>query len=153
RAARLMSTAHGGQIVLSLATRELLDVSSIDLLDLGEHRLRDLARPVHVFQVEHAGLERFFPALRSLDAFPSNLPIQSTGFVGREREVEELVAAVTDAKVVTLTGVGGVGKTRLALQAAAELLPSFRDGVWFVELGGVTSSDAVQDAVAAAVGF
>jgi len=161
RAARLMATAHGGQIVLSLATRELLDVadleradgSRVDVIDLGEHRLRDLARPVRVFQVEHPALEREFPPLRSLDAFPSNLPIQTTGFVGRERDVEELVAAVTDARVVTLTGVGGVGKTRLALQAAAELLPSFRDGVWFVELAGVTSGDAVQDAVAAGLGF
>jgi predicted ATPase/class 3 adenylate cyclase len=153
RAARLMSVAHGGQVVVSAACRELLDGSDVVLVDLGEHRLRDLTRPVHVFQVVHDELPREFPPLRSLDSFPGNLPVQVTGFVGRDREVREVAKEIVDTRLVTLTGVGGVGKTRLALQAAAEVLPSFRDGVWFVELAGVGRAEAVEDAVASALGY
>jgi predicted ATPase/class 3 adenylate cyclase len=156
RAARLMAAGHGGQVLCSGVTAALVAdqlPSGSALVDLGTHRLRDLASPEHVHQVVAAGTVEAFPPLRSLDAFPGNLPAQATAFVGREREVEELAAAVKDARVVTLTGVGGVGKTRLALQAAAEVLPSFRDGAWLVELAGVGSPDDVHDAVITALGL
>ena len=152
RAARLMATAHGGQIVLSLATSELAREAPVELLDLGEHRLPDLARPERVFQVVQKDLPIDFPALRSLDAFPSNLPLQLTVFVGREDELAEIAAALDSARVVTLTGIGGVGKTRAALQAAARMLAQYRDGAWFCELAPVGDPDAVVEAVASALG-
>ena len=152
RAARLMATAHGGQIVLSLATSELAREASVELLDLGEHRLPDLARPERVFQVVHQDLRTDFPALRSLDAFPSNLPLQLTAFVGREDELAEIAAALSSARVVTLTGIGGVGKTRAALQAAARMLAQYRDGAWLCELAPVGDPDAVVEVVASALG-
>ena len=119
RAARLMSAANGGQIVLSLATRELVDDSSPEFVDVGEHRLRDLAQPVRVFQVVHHDLPSDFPPLQSLDQYAGNLPAQVTSFVGRAHEVAAIGAGLHEARLVTLTGVGGVGKTRLALQVAA----------------------------------
>jgi predicted ATPase/class 3 adenylate cyclase len=152
RAARLMATAHGGQIVLSLATSELAREGTVELLDLGEHRLPDLARSERVFQVVQPGLPTEFPALRSLDAFPSNLPLQLTAFVGREGELAEIAAALGSARVVTLTGIGGVGKTRAALQAAARMLAQYRDGAWFCELAPVGDPAAVVEAVASALG-
>ena len=141
RAARLMAVGHGGQLLVSAATAELL--TGTELVDLGEHRLRDLDRPLRVFQVGSGT----FGALQSLDAFPGNLPRQLTSFVGREQDVAAVVEALATAPVVTLTGVGGVGKTRLALQAAAEALPRYRDGAWLVELGAVRDGAQVVDAV------
>jgi predicted ATPase len=141
RAARLMAIGHGGQLLVSAATAELL--TGTELVDLGEHRLRDLDRPLRVLQVGGGS----FGALRSLDAYPGNLPRQVTSFVGREQEVAAVVEALAAAPVVTLTGVGGVGKTRLALQAAAEALPRYRDGAWLVELGSVRDGAQVVDAV------
>jgi predicted ATPase/class 3 adenylate cyclase len=152
RAARLMSAAHGGQIVLSRATQELLRddlVEEFELVDLGEHRLRDLSRPERVFQVSGPGLPADFPRLRSLDAVPGNLPVQVTSFVGREQDLERVAATLGEARVVTLTGVGGVGKTRLALQVAGEMSPAFRDGAWLCELAGVRESEAVAEAIVA----
>jgi predicted ATPase/class 3 adenylate cyclase len=143
RAARLMAVAHGGQVVCSDVTAGL--VEGVELVDLGEHRLRDLDRPVRVWQV---GRGRF-PALRSLDAFPGNLPLQVSSFVGRERDLDRVAKALDESRVVTLAGVGGVGKTRLALQAAAELVPRFREGAWLVELAPVRDPAGVADAVAA----
>jgi predicted ATPase/class 3 adenylate cyclase len=152
RAARLMGVAHGGQVVVSQAvvdlTRDAL-FGDVELVDLGEHRLRDLSRAEHVYQVNAPGLGGTFPPLRSLDAFPGNLPLQVTSLVGRERELARTLAALEESRVVSLTGVGGVGKTRLALQVAAEVLPRFRYGAWLCELAPVRSSDAVVDAVAA----
>jgi predicted ATPase len=145
RAARLTSLGHGGQVLCSSATAELLEAA--DLIDMGEHRLRDLSAPQRVFQVGHGA----FPALRSLDAFPSNLPAQPGAFVGRDEELAEVIGAVEMSRVVTLTGVGGVGKTRLALQAAAELLPRFRDGAWLVELAPVIEPEALVEVVARAL--
>jgi predicted ATPase/class 3 adenylate cyclase len=154
RCARLMAIAHGGQVVLSGATEPLVRgalTEDITLVDLGEHRLRDLSEPIRVFQVHQAALPSEFPPLRSLDAFPGNLPLQGSSFVGRDREVERIASALTQSRVVTLTGVGGVGKTRLALQVAAEVLPRFKDGAWLCELASVRDPDQVIDAVAGAL--
>ena len=156
RAARLMAVAHGGQIVASSTTIDLVaDTGAGELWfrDLGEHRLRDLARPERVLQVCHPDLPQAFPPLRSLDVLPGNLPLQTTGFVGREEQLAQVADALTEARVVTLTGVGGVGKTRLALQVAAEVVPAYRDGAWMCELAPVGSGDAIFGTLAAALGI
>jgi class 3 adenylate cyclase len=122
RAARLMAVAHGGQIVCSLATADLARDQlgeGVTLADLGEHRLRDLSRAERVFQVRAPELDCDFPALASVDAFPGNLPLQVSSFIGREREFDRLVAALGEARVVTLTGVGKAREAR----AASELVP------------------------------
>jgi predicted ATPase len=150
RAARVMAAGHGGQILLADSTAGLL--SGVDLIDLGPRRLRDLATAVGVFQVRAAGLRTDFPALRALDASPGNLRPATTSFIGRESEVAELQAAVKAHRLVTLTGVGGVGKTRLALEVAGRLTDEFPDGVWFFELAAVTDPAAIPDAVAAVLG-
>jgi predicted ATPase len=151
RAARVMAAGHGGQILLADSTAGLL--SGVDLVDLGPRRLRDLPTAVGVFQVRAAGLQADFPALRALDASPGNLRPQTTSFIGRESEVAELQAAMKAHRLVTLTGVGGVGKTRLAVEVAARLADEFPDGVWFFELAAVTDPAAVPDAVAAVLGI
>jgi predicted ATPase/class 3 adenylate cyclase len=156
RAARIMNAGHGGQIVVSQATEVLVrDASSSDavtLVDLGEHRLRDLSRAEQLFQVAHPELIRDFPALRSLDAFAGNLPVQLTSFVGRADDVAGVAKALTESRLVTLTGVGGVGKTRLALQVAAEVLPRFADGAWVCELAAASGPEAMVQVVAASLG-
>jgi len=155
RAARLMSIAHGGQVVCSQATADLLREPlpvGVELADLGEHALRDLARPERVYQISEAGVPQAFPPLRSIGAFPGNLPLQSTSFVGREREVEALATQLLEARLVTLTGVGGVGKTRLSLQVAAELLPRFADGTWFCELATAIDRESMGEVIAAVIG-
>ena len=151
RAARVMAAGHGGQILLADSTAVLL--SGVDLVDLGPRRLRDLPTPVGVFQVRAAGLRTEFPALRALDASPGNLRAATTSFIGRESEVAELQTAVKAHRLMTLTGVGGVGKTRLALEVAARRADEFPDGVWFFELAAVTDPAAVPDAVAAVLGI
>jgi predicted ATPase len=151
RAARVMPAGHGGQILLADSTAGLL--SGVDLIDLGPRRLRDLPTPVAVFQLRAAGLRTEFPALRALDASPGNLRAATTSFIWRESEVAELQAVVKADRLVTLTGVGGVGKTRLAVEVAGQLADEFPDGVWFFELAAVTDSEAVPDAVAAVLGI
>jgi predicted ATPase/class 3 adenylate cyclase len=151
RAARVMAAGHGGQILLAESTAGLL--SGVDLLDLGPRRLRDLPTPVQVFQVQAEGLRTDFPPLRALDASPGNLRPPTTSFIGREAEVAELQAAVKAHRLMTLTGVGGVGKTRLALEVAARLADEFPDGVWFFDLAAVADPAAVPDAVAAVLGI
>src|SRR6201996_2896289 len=151
RAARVMAAGHGGQILLADSTAGL--VSGVDLLDLGPRRLRDVPIPVGVFQVRSAGLRAEFPPLRALDTTPGNLRPATTSLVGREAEVAELLTAVKAHRLVTLTGVGGVGKTRLALEVAARLADEFPDGVWFFELAAVTDPGAVPDAVATVLGI
>jgi predicted ATPase/class 3 adenylate cyclase len=146
RAARLMAVAHGGQVVCSDVTAGL--VEGVALADLGEHRLRDLSAPQRVFQVGQGS----FPQLRSLNVLPGNLPGQPTHFVGRVDELGRVRSAVDQSRLVTLTGVGGVGKTRLALQAAAELSPAFPDGAWVVELAGLIEPGLVAPNVAAVLG-
>jgi predicted ATPase/class 3 adenylate cyclase len=155
RCARLMAVAHGGQVVMSESTEPLVRGALPDggvLLDLGVHRLRDLAQAMRVFQVCGPGLEREFAPLRSLDAFPTNLPVQLSSFVGRVEDLAGLAEAVRKSRLVTVTGVGGVGKTRIAIQVAAEVLPSFPDGVWLCELAVAGASDEVTQVVATALG-
>jgi predicted ATPase/class 3 adenylate cyclase len=151
RAARVMAAGHGGQILLVESTAGLL--SGVDLVDLGPRRLRDLPTPVGVFQVRATGLRTDFPALRALDTSPGNLRPATTSLIGRESEVAELQAVVKAHRLVTLTGVGGVGKTRLAVEVAARLADEFPDGVWFFELAAVTDPAAIPDAVAAVLGI
>ena len=151
RAARVMAAGHGGQILLAESTAGLL--SGVDLIDLGPRRLRDLPTLVQVFQVRAEGLRTDFPPLRALDVSPGNLRPAPTSFIGRESEAGEVQAAVKAHRLVTLTGVGGVGKTRLAVEVAARLADEFPDGVWFFELAAVTDPAAVPDAVAAVLGI
>jgi predicted ATPase len=151
RAARVMAAGHGGQILVADLTAGLL--SGVDLLDLGPRRLRDVPTPVGVFQVRAQGLRTDFPPLRAVDVTPGNLRPQTTSFIGREAEGAELQDAVKSHRLVTLTGVGGVGKTRLATEIAARLADEFPDGVWFFDLATVTDSTAVPDAVAAVLGI
>jgi predicted ATPase len=151
RAARVMAAGHGGQILLAESTAGLL--SGVDLVDLGPRRLRDIPAPVQVFQVRAPGLPEDFPPLRTLDPSPGNLRPQTTSFIGRESEAAELQSAVKAHRLVTLTGVGGVGKTRLALEVAGRLVDEFPDGVWIFELAAVTDPSAVPDAVAAVLGI
>ena len=149
---RLMAASHGGQVVVSGATEALVRGQLPDgmgLVDLGEHRLRDLGRPTRVFQLVQSGCREDFPPLRSMDSFPGNLPAQVSSFIGRQTEMSRVASALGDSRVVTITGVGGVGKTRLALQVAADLLPRYREGAWLVELASVRDPDDVVDAVAA----
>ncbi len=150
RTARVMSAGHGGQILVAASTAELLD--DVDLLDLGWRRLRDLSEALQIFQVRSDGLRSEFPALRTVDTVPGNLPVQSTSFIGRHAEVAELGGLLLEHRLVTLVGVGGVGKTRLGVQVAAELTSKFADGVWFVELAPVGDPAALPDAVATALG-
>src|SRR6201988_2349983 len=150
-AARVMAAGHGGQILLAESTASLL--SGVDLIDLGPRRLRDLPTPVQVFQVRAEGLRTEFPALRALDTSQGNLRAATTSLIGRESEVAEVQAAVKAHRLVTLTGVGGVGKTRLALEVAARLVDEYPDGVWVFELAAVADPAAVPDAVASVLGI
>ncbi len=151
RAARVMAAGHGGQILVAESTAGLL--SGVDLVNLGPRRLRDVPMPVGVFQVRAAGLRADFPPLRALDTTPGNLRPATTSLIGRESEVAEIEAAIKAHRLVTLTGVGGVGKTRLALEIATRLADEFLDGVWFFELAAVTDPAAIPDAVAAVLGI
>ncbi len=151
RTARLMAAGHGGQVLVADSTAILLN--GVDLLDLGSHRLRDVPMPVGVFQVRAAGLRTEFPPLRALDTSRGNLRRAATTFIGRESEVAEVEAALRAHRLVTLTGVGGVGKTRLATEVAARLGDEFPDGVWLFELAAVTDPASVPDAVAAVLGI
>lgn len=157
-AARIMSAGHGGQILLSPTTHQLVEQhlpAGTSLQDLGEHRLKDLQRPNHLFQLSLQGLPTDFPPLKTLDTHPNNLPIQPTPFIGREKEV----AAVTqllrrpDVRLVTLSGPGGVGKTRLALHVAAELCDDFTDGVFVVALAPLTAPQQVLSAITQTLGI
>ena len=150
RAARVMAAGHGGQILLAESTAGLL--SGLDLLDLGRRRLKDLPTAVGVFQVCAPGLRTDFPPLRALDVGAGNLRRATTSFVGRQAQAAEVQATLRKHRLVTLTGVGGVGKTRLATEVAAQLAGEFPDGVWLFELAAVTDPAAVPDAVAAVLG-
>lgn len=151
RAARVMGAGHGGQILVADSTAGLLD--GVQLIDLGPRRLRDLSNPLNVFQVRAEGLRADFPPLRTLDPTPGNLRRVASAIVGREDELAEVAAAVRSRRIVTLTGVGGVGKTRLAVEVAARLSDEFPDGVWFFEFGAVSDAAAVPDAAAGVLGI
>ena len=157
RAARIMAAAHGGQIVVSEATRAVVDRSlddGVELRDLGEHRLRDLSSRERLFQVFTEGLRTDFPPLRTLDATPNNLPTQTSELVGRDAELRIIRAHLESAstRLVTLTGPGGIGKTRLALQAAADQIERFRDGVYLVDLSAARDAGTALEAIVRAVG-
>ncbi len=153
RAARIAAAAHGGQVLVSDATESLVRdalAPGLTLRDLGEHRFKDLVRPQRIYQLLIDGLPESFPTLRSLDSTPNNLPTQTTTFIGRERELASAVERLKTTRLLTLTGPGGSGKTRLALHLAADLLERFPDGVWLVELAPVTDPAGVSPTVAAA---
>jgi predicted ATPase/class 3 adenylate cyclase len=155
RAARIAAAAHGGQVILSDATRGLVEHSLPDgasLRDLGEHRLKDIAHSEHLHDLVIEGLPADFPPPRTLDARPNNLPVQLTSFVGREEQIAEIRQLLGRTRLITLTGAGGTGKTRLALQVAAEVLTEHRDGSFFADLSSVTDSGLVPSAVAGALG-
>lgn len=155
RVARLLAAGHGGQILLSDPSRLLIEESlpeKVSLRDLGQHRLRDLASPEHLFQLEAEGLRAGFPPLRTLNVLPNNLPRQLTSFVGRTKELAEVKSLLERTALLTLTGSGGAGKTRLALQAAADLVESFADGVWLVELTPLADPALVTQTAAMAIG-
>lgn len=154
RTARIAAAAHGGQVIASDATRALVErdlPAGIGLRDLGEHRLRDLSQPERLHQVVIEGLEEDFPPPRTLDARPNNLPAQLTRFVGREAEIGAVRELLAVNRLVTLTGPGGTGKTRLALQVAADAVADLRDGVVFVDLSALTDADDVPQAMATAL--
>ncbi|MEE9298678.1 MAG: adenylate/guanylate cyclase domain-containing protein [Acidimicrobiia bacterium] len=155
RAARILAAGHGGQILLSLGTEELVGESldGLTLRDLGEHTLKDLGRPERIYQVVHPELQDEFPGLLSLDTHPNNLPIQLTTFVGRDLELNDVVKRLNDSRLLTLTGVGGSGKTRLALQAAAEGADEYPNGVWLVELASIGDVDLVPSAIGDVLGL
>ncbi len=155
RVARLLGVAYGGQITLTQATEALARSDlpeGTSLLDLGTHRLRDLTRPLQVFQLGHADLKVEFPPLRSLDAHPNNLPHRITEFIGRRQELEEVQSLLGEHRLVTAAGPGGIGKTSLALQAAARILDDYPDGVWLIELAPLTDHIQIPGTVAGVLG-
>ena len=154
RAARIAAAAHGGQVLLSASTRSLVSGSlpaGIGLRDLGMHRLKDLDEPEQITQLDIAGLPAEFPPLRTAEV-PSNLPVQLTSFVGRAREVAEVSDLMKAARLVTLTGPGGTGKTRLSLRVADDIRAAYPDGVYFAELAPITDPSLLPGAIAEAVG-
>lgn len=156
RCARILAAGHGGQVLLSSATAQLIRDAlpeDAELTPLGEHRLRDLAQPEEIAQLVHPALLSDFPPLRSLAAFTHNLPLQLTSFIGREEEMVEVKRLLQTARLLTLTGTGGAGKTRLALQVAGSVLDEYPDGVWLVELAALTEPSLVTGAVVSALGL
>ena len=156
RCARLMAAAHGGQILLSDATEALVRSElpgGATLVDLGEHRLRDLVGSMHIYQLVHSDLPRAFPALRSLDAIPNNLPIQLTEIVGRQAELAEAEQLLTRTRLLTILAPGGTGKTRFAIQAAADIAAEFSDGVFFISLADIRADLDVVQAVVESLGL
>ncbi len=156
RVARFLSAGHGGQILLSQASADLVQPAlppGAALRDLGERRLKDLARPERIFQIVYPqALPDDFPPLRSLEAFVHNLPVQATRFIGREREVEQVRQRLAATRLLTLVGPGGCGKTRLAIQAAAERIEEHDHGVWLIELAPLTDPALVPQTVASILG-
>ena len=154
RAARVASAGHGGQVLISETTRALVEHAlppGLTLKDLGLHRLKDMARPERLFQLSVEGLLSEFPALKTLEATPNNLPTQLTSFIGRDDQVREAKQLLTRSRLLTLTGPGGTGKTRLSLQIAADVMDSFPDGVYFVPLASVQDPELVPSAIAQAL--
>lgn len=156
RCARIRGLAHGGQVLVSATTKELIEgwpPDGVGMLDLGEHRMKDLTAPVRIYQVTHPDLPVEFPPLVSLNRARHNLPVQLSSFVGRQEALAELGRLVQDHQLVTVTGFGGMGKTRLALQVGAELADGEGDGVWFVDLSAVRDPAGLPEAVARVLGL
>lgn len=156
RTVRLLAAGHGGQILLSLASAELLRdhlPKDITLRELGLYRLKDLIRPERIFQVVAPELPGQFPPLKTLESYQHNLPVQLTSFIGRETEIEQVKELLCTSHLLTLTGAGGVGKTRLALQVGADLLESFKEGVWLVELAPLTEPALVGQIIVQTLGL
>ena len=156
RAARIAAAAHGGQVLLSQTTLDLIQndlPDEVTTRDLGNHRLKDLRQPKHLYQLVINDLPSSFPPIKSLNALANNLPIQLTSFIGREKEIREVKQVILDHRLVTLTGLGGSGKTRLALQAAAEMIEHFHNGVFFVALAPITDPGLVASTIAQAIGI
>jgi predicted ATPase/class 3 adenylate cyclase len=156
RAARIAAVGSGGQILVSESSRGLVEQSlppGVELRDLGRHRLKDLAEPERIYETVISGLPSDFPPLRSLDAMPSNLPTQLTSFVGRAREVAEARRLLTATRLLTLTGPGGTGKTRLSLQLATEVIAEYSDGVFFVQLDTLDDASLVAPAILRSLGL
>ena len=156
RVARLLAAGYGGQTLLTRAAHELVRdelPAALALRSLGEHRLRDLLRPEEVFQVVAPDLADAFPPLKSLDRLPHNLPVQISSFIGREAELADVRRMLGESRLVTLTGIGGTGKTRLAQHVAADVLDDFPDGTWFVDLSALTDESRVDDTVARVLGL
>ncbi len=154
RASRISGAAHGGQIVASQTTRDLASnlPSGVAFADLGDHRLKDLPVPERLFQVVAPDLAHEFPPLRTIDFRPNNLPRQLTTFVGRQQQIADAKRILAGSPLLTLTGPGGVGKTRLAIEVGSELLEEYEDGVWFVDFGPLTDPAFVDQAIASALG-
>jgi predicted ATPase/class 3 adenylate cyclase/Tfp pilus assembly protein PilF len=155
RGARIAAAGHGGQILLSQTTHDLVQdelPEGASLLDLGSHRLKDLQRPEQLYQLLHPDLLARFPPLKSLDSLPNNLPSQLTTFIGREREMGDVEALLKTTRLLTLTGPGGCGKTRLSLQVAAHVLDDYPDGVWLVELASLADPALVVQEITSALG-
>ncbi|MGA8547126.1 MAG: NB-ARC domain-containing protein [Mycobacterium sp.] len=151
RAARVMAAGHGGQILVADSTAGLL--SGVELVNLGPRRLRDLPNPIAIFQLTAPGLQKDFPPLRTIDTSQGNLRPAVSRLIGRDDDVDDVASAMRSHRLVTLAGVGGVGKTRLALEVASVLADEFPDGVWVFELASVVDPAAVPDAVAAVLGI
>jgi predicted ATPase/class 3 adenylate cyclase len=155
-AQRVMSAGHGGQVLLSQTTHDLLQnelPAGVTLRDLGEHRLKDLRSPVHIYQMVASDLPQEFPPIKTLDTFPNNLPVQLTSFIGREKELGEIKNLLNSARLVTLTGSGGTGKTRLALEVSAQELSRYPQGVWLIELAPLTEASQIIPAMAQVFGL
>jgi predicted ATPase/class 3 adenylate cyclase len=156
RAARIANAGHGGQVLLSATTRALVEgslPSGVTLREMGEHRLKDLSRPERIWDLVIDGIASDFPPLRTLNAVPNNLPIQLTSFLGRGREIAEGRQLLIEGRLLTLTGPGGTGKTRLSLQIAADATDRFPDGIYFVPLGTISQWDLVLPTIAQAMGL
>src|SRR6266498_161692 len=156
RAARIAAAAHGGQVLISQTTCNLVQnelPEGVKLRDLGEHRLKDLRQPKHLYQLVIDGLATDFPPIKSLDALLNNLPIPLTSFIGRQKELGELKQLLENTRLVTLTGPGGSGKTRLALQVTTEMVEHFRNGVFFVALAPITDPKLVASTIAQPLGI
>lgn len=156
RVQRLMSAGHGGQVLLSHAAMEGVQdklPAGAALRDMGEKRLKDLSQPEHIYQLIIPNLSTEFPPLKTLEIYRHNLPAQTTAFIGREKEIAEIKKLVADHRIVTLTGSGGAGKTRLSLQVAAECLDQFANGVWFIELAALADPSLITGSVLSAMGL
>ena len=153
---RVMSAAHGGQVLLTQTTYDLLQHNlpgDVALHYMGEHRLKDLRAPLRLYQVNVPDLRQNFSAIKSLGTQPNNLPIQLTSFIGRDKEIHEANRLFANTRLLTFIGPGGTGKTRLSLQLADNQLNEFKDGVWFVELASLTNSDYIPSTIASALGL